>query len=89
MTARNPYPSWPTKGVPPVEVRPLAYTVKEAAMLLKVNRSTLYEALERGDLPGRKLGRDWRIGAAALYRWLSEAQPRHVAANDPAHPTWP
>lgn len=51
--------------VPPSE--PEFLTVDEAAVLLRVNRNSLYQAIERGEVPGvRRIGRLIRIRRAAL-----------------------
>ena len=49
-------------------------TVDEAAGLLRVNRKTLYDAIERGQVPGvLQVGRVIRIGRAALLAYLAGA----------------
>jgi excisionase family DNA binding protein len=42
----------------------------EAAELLKVEPGTVQELAERGELPGRRLGEEWRFSRAALLAWL-------------------
>jgi excisionase family DNA binding protein len=55
---------------------PPAYTVEEAARLLAVHVQTIRAAIARGDLPGFKVGRQWRVSAEALNRRLrAEARP--------------
>jgi excisionase family DNA binding protein len=52
---------------------PAVLTVDEAAGLLRVNRKTLYELIQRGELPGvRRLGRAIRIHRPTLIRWLAD-----------------
>jgi len=48
----------------PIEIKPegewaepIVLTVREAADLSRTSRSTIYEALQRGELVGKKLGR--------------------------------
>jgi excisionase family DNA binding protein len=42
-------------------------TVDEAAEMLRVNRKSLYQAIERGEIPGVvRIGRTLRIRRAAL-----------------------
>jgi len=43
----------------------------EAAELLKVEPATVQELAERDELPGRKLGEQWRFSRAALLAWLA------------------
>ena len=44
-------------------------TVSELAVYLHVHRSTLYRLLRRGQLPGFKVGGDWRFSVEAIDRW--------------------
>lgn len=44
-------------------------TVKELSNYLRVHPSTIYRLLKRGDLPGFKLGSDWRFSIEAIDRW--------------------
>jgi len=59
-------------------------TVKELSNYLRVHPSTIYRLLKRGDLPGFKLGSDWRFNLEAIDRWrinqvedLAELFPHH------------
>lgn len=52
-------------------------TVEEAASLLRLNRKTVYEAIDRGELPGaRRIGRKIRVCRATLLQWLAQGQGR-------------
>lgn len=44
----------------------LFLTAPEAAVLLDVDRRTLYRALESGEIPGIKVGAFWKIRTAWL-----------------------
>jgi len=46
------------------------YTVDEAARLLRISRDSVVRAIQRGDLPGRKVGKFWRIPRAGFADWL-------------------
>ena len=46
------------------------YTVDEAAVILGVGRSTMYEAIRRGEVPCVRLGRRIVIPSVALARLL-------------------
>ena len=50
-------------------------TVEEAATKLRVKPSTVREYLKRGMIPGRKLGRSWRIVETELDSFLSSSRP--------------
>lgn len=49
----------------------------ELAVLLRLNRKTVYDALSRGEIPGaRRVGSTYRILRAAVIGWLSSGQGR-------------
>jgi len=43
---------------------------KEAAEYLGISKVTLYKLLKNGEIPGRRLGYQWRISKAALDEFL-------------------
>lgn len=45
-------------------------TVPQAAAQFQVSERTIYEWLRDGKLPGRKIGRVWRMSATALEEFL-------------------
>jgi len=45
-------------------------TAKELADLLKMNPQVVLRKLNSGDIPGYKLGKDWRISRKQLLEWL-------------------
>jgi excisionase family DNA binding protein len=55
---------------------PDVLNVDNLAALLHLPRSSVYEAIARGDIPGvRKIGRHLRISRAAVLAWLSGGSP--------------
>ncbi len=42
----------------------------EAAALLRLDEAVVLAAAEAGELPGRKVGAEWRFGRDALIAWL-------------------
>jgi excisionase family DNA binding protein len=48
-------------------------TLADAAELLRIDEQTVAKAAERGELPGRKLGGEWRFARSAVLRWLAGA----------------
>ena len=44
-------------------------TINELADYLRVHRSTLYRLLKKGQLPGFKIGSDWRFNIEAIDKW--------------------
>jgi excisionase family DNA binding protein len=55
------------------EPMPEVLTVGEAATLLRVEEAHIAEAAEAGELPGRRIGGEWRFARAALMTWLGGA----------------
>ena len=47
-------------------------TIGEVAEMLRVHPTTVYRLLKRGDIPGFKIGGNWRVSVNALERWMSE-----------------
>jgi excisionase family DNA binding protein len=45
------------------------------AQLLTVSVDTVYDLLQRGDLPGRKVGRKWLTTKTAVLKWLEQSAP--------------
>jgi len=62
---------------PDDDVRPEAGPFPEvldqemAARFLGMRPRTLAEMTRRGEVPARKVGRDWRYSRPALHRWLA------------------
>ncbi len=48
---------------------PKVLTVGELSGYLRVHRSTIYRLLKRGQLPGFKIGSDWRFNVEAIDEW--------------------
>lgn len=49
-------------------------TPEEAALLLRINRETVYRNLRRGRLPGTKLGGQWRLSKSQLESMMGSTQ---------------
>lgn len=49
----------------------LTYSVPEAAALVGVSAWSMYEAIKRGELPARKIGRRIVIPKIQLEAWLA------------------
>ena len=45
-------------------------TVEEAARFLRVGVNQLYDAIGRGDVPHRRIGKTIRLARSALILWL-------------------
>jgi excisionase family DNA binding protein len=53
---------------------PDVLTTEQLAELLQVEPGTVKDLVRRGELPGRKIGRDWRFSREAVLAWLGETQ---------------
>lgn len=45
---------------------------QEVATLLKIAQRTAYAMMQRGDLPGFKVGGQWRFKRADIDSWIEE-----------------
>jgi excisionase family DNA binding protein len=55
-------------------------TVAEVAVLLRLHPTTIYRLVKRGDLPGFKVGDNWRISSNALENWLLDGRRDQLSA---------
>ena len=55
------------------QITPQVYTVAETQRILKLGRSSLYEAIARGDIPTIRIGKRLLIPRKALERMLERA----------------
>ena len=53
-------------------VEPLLVRVEEAARILSLSRSTVYEMMDAGELPSVRRGAARRIPVAALREWVAQ-----------------
>jgi excisionase family DNA binding protein len=53
------------------EIEPIGYTLEEIAEALRIHPETAAKLLRTGELPGRKIGREWRISPKAVEEWLA------------------
>ena len=59
-------------------------TLEQAAELLQVHYETVRRWMVKGEIPGRKIGRGWRIVESDLKRWISEGQAERLAKRESA-----
>jgi len=50
-------------------------TLEGVAELLAVDAALVAELAERGELPGRRIGTQWRFARAAVLDWLARSVP--------------
>jgi excisionase family DNA binding protein len=51
--------------------QPEVLTLEQAAELLQVEPAIAAELADAGELPGRRIGEDWRFSRSALIAWLA------------------
>ena len=59
---------------------PEVMSAEQAGQFLQVEEAVVIELAETGQLPGRKLGQDWRFSRTALVAWLAGPDPEGGAA---------
>jgi len=67
---------------------PLVLTSDQTAAVLQLKRRTIANMLDRGDLCGIKIGKEWRVSRAELLRFVegriaAKAQGRAAPLADP------
>jgi excisionase family DNA binding protein len=60
---------------------PDVLTLGQLAELLQVDEKTVRSLATKGELPGRKLGRQWRFSRQAVLDWLANPERRRGAAG--------
>lgn len=66
---------------------PLVLTSKQAAAVLQLKPRTVANLLDRGDLRGVKIGKEWRVSRAEVLRFVlgqSNALQGEAASAEPA-----
>jgi len=48
--------------------------IEEAAQLLGVSTKTFAKVLREGEIPGRKIGREWKFSKQALIDWVARGK---------------
>jgi excisionase family DNA binding protein len=56
------------------EMKPLM-SVREVATYLSVTPRTVYRFLKGGDLPGFRIGGQWRFKTALIEEWMRKERP--------------
>lgn len=57
-------------------------TLEELAAYLKVSETTAYSLVRTGDIPGRKVGREWRFLRERVVNWLMQAGEDDMEKSD-------
>jgi excisionase family DNA binding protein len=53
-------------------------TVAELSEYLHIHRTTIYRLLRQGQLPGFRVGSDWRFSVEAIERWQHDQMNKDV-----------
>lgn len=62
---------------------PVFYTAAEVADLLRLNHQVVQRKLQAGEIPGYRIGREWRVERAQLLEWLeAHSNQRRRASPD-------
>jgi len=57
-------------------------TIKELAKYLNVTERTIYNLLERGELPGFKVGANWRFRREDINKWIEQNMKNKTKGKD-------
>ncbi len=69
----GPRPPEPTKEI---------LNIDEAALFLGVSAKTFAKVLRDGEIPGRKIGREWKFARRALIEWVASGHSRDFVENE-------
>jgi len=58
---------------------PVFYTTAEIADILKMNVQVIARKVQKGEIPGFKIGKDWRVAEKDFWEWLN----KHSNQNRP------
>lgn len=47
-------------------------TITDLAEYLQVSKSSLYKLVQKGRVPGQKVGKHWRFHRSVIDRWLGD-----------------
>ena len=72
MHSRNRFIKFNHRGMSMEELMGHAFRVRELAQYMGVSAVTVYRLVERGEIPARKIGGQWRFLKDEIDRWLRE-----------------
>lgn len=58
-------------------------TLEDVAELLRVPVSAVSDRAQAGELPGRRLGEEWRFSRAAVLEWLATGERGGIGGPEP------
>jgi excisionase family DNA binding protein len=65
---------------------PPVMTVDQVAAYLQVSKRTVYNMVAAGELPGAKVGDQWRFYRPEIDRWLMVLSRQNVGDSTPVEP---
>jgi excisionase family DNA binding protein len=91
-TTRKPKSARRSKAAPidQTAIKLKVLTVTEVSELLRVHPTTVYRELSKGDLPGFRIGKDWRFNVESINKWVTEREKkagRRSKSNGISNPT--
>jgi excisionase family DNA binding protein len=60
----------------------ILYTAGEVAELLRLNHQVVQRKLQAGEIPGYRIGRDWRVEHSQLMDWLAKHSNQRRTMSD-------
>jgi excisionase family DNA binding protein len=75
-------PATPVQNMAQVAQNDQIFTIKELSEHLRVHPTTIYRLLRQGQLPGFRVGSNWRFSREAIEQW-ERAQAGRSAASPP------
>lgn len=60
-------------------------SVEEVATRLKINPTTVYRLVRRGQIPGFKVGDQWRFSQEMLDSWMKDQATLHMLEAEDQH----
>ena len=58
------------------------YTAAEVAELLRLNHQVVQRKLQAGEIPGYRIGREWRVEQSQLMGWLEKHSNQRRVTSD-------
>jgi excisionase family DNA binding protein len=58
------------------------YTAAEVADLLRLNQQVVQRKLQAGEIPGYRIGREWRVEQSQLMDWLEQHSNQRRVTSD-------
>ena len=62
-------------------------SIKDVARRLLVNTTTVYRLVQRGELPGFKVGQQWRFKEEVLEAWIADQATVEVLRRESHDPS--